>query len=68
MDNLKTPDYENRHLPKGTKNPRVDIRWMFLGFDPRPGQSWLLLLNPDRLDSLDSPDISLDKALTVLAG
>ena len=44
VDNLKTPNYEIRNLPKGTKNVRADIRWMFLGFDPRPGQSWLLLL------------------------
>ena len=39
VDNLREPDYEIRNLPKGTKNPRQDIRWMFLGFDPRPGQS-----------------------------
>ena len=42
VDNLRERNYEIRNLPKGTKNPREDIRWMFLGFCPRPGQPWLL--------------------------
>lgn len=54
---LKNPDaiYPSiRNLPKGKKDPRTNLCWLFVGFNPVLGPRWARLrMTDDRQDHQD---------------